>query len=678
MQEQSDLINEKWINFTQKMPPELILAIQNLELANTGQEVSEENRISIQQLLEKVVDSREGASLVEKLYMSRIWFAPSGPISDPQIKLQTGITAGTIEDIIKINDLLEDLSNEENILAKFNDRDPSLKVPISVAEFGVLQRLASLNSVLLKYDQLGLISGNEKLSDIFKKSSQSLSLLENFHNCMELSGSLSTRTLADTYSIDSETINAMQLLGAKASAKQITLAGSQISSIQGMLASAIGSMTLNKKITELGSEKSSVTGIDASTISDIKAITFRTRHLDKIKYSLNEIHGEFKKVISGEIPELTHKITLEQYGILHDLAALNKVLENYHSLGLINGNTELTKLYEQTKQAKSIVSHLDTTFDQEFKMPLGTVLLTDMKKGALLQAKELSYIDKVKTFVSKYGHASIGVTAQAADVENKQSHINPDYKTEKFALRNFLYSDAYRLNIENLISKEMKVLIKQNYGPNWLSILESKYSEIEREIHDHHLQQGLHAVNLGDEKLKSFSIATSFFHGGHKGFIKHDHKNADIRDEIFGRGKWQEYAQEAPPHLLCSEFVGKTLIAAVQELNDRVSADLIANGIVVPKKLIESPISQREKLDILSPERLLAALQERNAVTKVESPVTVGKFFSQNEKPTAAAPASAAVKKALSDMKKEAENPAVVNEQKGDDDTPELNKLLVG
>jgi hypothetical protein len=84
--------------------------------------------------------------------------------------------------------------------------------------------------------------------------------------------------------------------------------------------------------------------------------------------------------------------------------------------------------------------------------------------------------------------------------------------------------------------------------------------------------------------------------------------------------------------ILCSEFIGKTVIAAVQELNDDIVKQLEAKGVTdIPDPVVKSPISEKEQLHLLTPERLLTAMQERGAVVKVATPTALSQFVTKGD-----------------------------------------------
>ena len=60
--------------------------------------------------------------------------------------------------------------------------------------------------------------------------------------------------------------------------------------------------------------------------------------------------------------------------------------------------------------------------------------------------------------------------------------------------------------------------------------------------------------------LRLLEIATSWLQGGNQSFFWRNHDNKDIRDKIYGRGKWDVAHRQGSSVLLCSEFVGMTSV----------------------------------------------------------------------------------------------------------------------
>ncbi|BBB14764.1 uncharacterized protein RVIR1_02300 [Candidatus Rickettsiella viridis] len=399
-----------------------------------------------------------------------------------------------------------------------------------------------------------------------------------------------------------------------------------ISAIQTIIVESLGDMETNKKLDLIAPYSRRDTGIGGKTMGIIKDISYRTRHLNKISNDLDTIYTRFEQGKLGVKLESDERITLAQYGILYDLAHLNKYLEEMNHLGLINGNETLEKLFSQTQKAKNIIQYLDDTFDQSFKMPTGSVVFNNTSDQALIYQKHYSFFEKIiNFFITKFSHSSKGVFSKK---NNKISHINPTYKEEKLTVRNYLYSDIYKIKLETMISPSIQKILKEKLGNDWLKQLEHKHEIIEKKLHDQAREEHIHITANGSVNTK-VKIATIWLQGGHKNSFFANHSNKDIRDNFFGRGAWENNKRKQTK-LLCSEFVGMSLIAVIQELNDQVIEELKAKGVEgLPQTIIKNPISQREKLHLLTPERLLVTMQKRGIVEKVETPPEISRFISR-------------------------------------------------
>lgn len=411
---------------------------------------------------------------------------------------------------------------------------------------------------------------------------------------------------------DAETVEGIHELSDRMYGINYVSQDNSVHLIQKMLLSMIGNMKANAKLRDLRRNPN----IAKWQVDDLMDVTFRTRHMHKIWPYMDRIWGNFRAVENGIIDESPKKITLEQFGILYDLSKLRPLLRSYKELGLIHGNPQLKQLLKNSIRAKIIVSRMENALDKNFQMPTGAVVLDRIDDYKKIKGFEGSIFDKFFSMVTKYRHAAKGIILPDSKV-SKVSHMAPKRVVDTFSLRNYLYSDIYKIKLENLIDKKSQELLKKHYGTEWLSILDNKFSEIERQIHDMEIDYSDFRLDRGAAKLKrSLDIATVQLRGGHKNLFFNDHSNTNVRDQIFGRGKWAKWT---PTNMICSEFVGRTIIASIQELNDVIKADLQKMGVTdIPNKLILNPISKREKLDALTPERLLKALKNRNAVELVE------------------------------------------------------------
>lgn len=252
-------------------------------------------------------------------------------------------------------------------------------------------------------------------------------------------------------------------------------------------------------------------------------------------------------------------------------------------------------------------------------MPTGSIVFDHTKSKAAIANHQLSLMERIVDQKTIYGHSSKGLSVDVVvkgmpKIVTKISHINPDYKEENFSLRNYLYSDIYKLNLIKLITPANQDVLKKHLGVNWLEILQNKYTAIERQLHDEAMETHAGIIAEGGMLRFARTAMTSFS----QNLVSDDHSDASIHEEIFRRNKWEKMGGDRK--LLCSEFVGKTLIASIYELNDGLIRELGEQGIKV-EKLLNSPIDQKETLSILTPERLLTCLK-KNGVVEMVAPIS--------------------------------------------------------
>lgn len=419
-----------------------------------------------------------------------------------------------------------------------------------------------------------------------------------------------------------------------------TFSSDEAATLRGIFARAVGNMDVNRTISALSLDKN-YAYLSSTTVNFIRDLSYRTRHLDKIRPRIDSIWNDFERSMNSKTQGLNDKISLEEYGILYDLSALHASLHEEYERDLIEDSPVLEALYEYTRRAKIMITYLDSQFAREFTFPIGSVVVSDIEKKDRIYGEKPTAIEKfcvflLRNFVTKFGHAAKGISVgETHRPVNKMSHIDGidgKYKEETFSLRSFLYSEVYRIKLDALIDEQSKALLKENYGEDWLKKVEQIFSAIERSLHDNARDKHVdRVVNISPEVATS--IATVKLQGGHKNKFCFHHLNEDIRNQVFEKELRANQNNSNSSSLLCSEFIGMTIIASIQELNNLIKADLVEKGVSkIPAKLIKSPISKREKLHLLTPERLIRAMDKRGALELIPDESLTSKYITKDIK----------------------------------------------
>jgi hypothetical protein len=79
---------------------------------------------------------------------------------------------------------------------------------------------------------------------------------------------------------------------------------------------------------------------------------------------------------------------------------------------------------------------------------------------------------------------SIVVSSQQRENSNILKRIGNEFSEGSVLQNNYLYSDAYKLNLAKLIPLAQQEKLKEAYGENWLEVVNGMYKKIERDLHD--------------------------------------------------------------------------------------------------------------------------------------------------------------------------------------------------
>lgn len=401
---------------------------------------------------------------------------------------------------------------------------------------------------------------------------------------------------------------------------------------QAALVYFIGNQAGNKLLNQLILDGVLLDHLGWESIRLLRDLSYKTRYLYKLDALIDVMYTNFQMIKAGAVLGEQDKLSLKAYGILHDLAKLNNDLNIIKKIGLINGNQVLLQLYERKEKSVEMMCFFDESFGAQIRSMDGIIISYKAGKKAQVCESSRDILDKAFNYFIKFTHTAYGFLSSAQ--EKKMSHIDIEmYHKETFSLKHFLYSDVHELQLESLVSDNAKTELHRLYGEAWLDVLKDKYATIERNIHDNTMLHQ-HVVAEYTSWFRRLQLVTPWLQGGHQRIVGRDHDNESVRDQIYGRAQWEAEREKGSCKILCSEFVGMTLIAAVQELNDDIKTDLVEKGLQDRFGLnwVDNPISEKEKLHLLTPRRLIAALEARGVVTKIEKPEEICRYIATSTK----------------------------------------------
>jgi hypothetical protein len=397
----------------------------------------------------------------------------------------------------------------------------------------------------------------------------------------------------------------------------------------------IGNMKLNQQILAMQKHfKLQDTGIGFTVIDILKSITYKTRHWSDDRINIEMLCDRFNRFHQGEQLEEEDKISLAQYGALSDLASIFLSLTALHQAGLL-ASASLFSLYEKAQKANEMMSNLQERFFRDFKM----------EHAAVVKAKKAQGVEKAMSITQQLfdiegNHAVVGFSLAQGGSLFSHSHVNGT--KDIFSLIEFLYNDLYRIKLDKLIAPKMQDYLKQHLGDNWLQQVEKMFGEIQRDFHDSHLispiaaKLRLHSDSMADwyGSWRHSLAGASRLPASHATFFAPEHGHGELKDMMFARKQFN-IQENAPLSVLCSQFVGISLLATLNELNDHIAVGLMAKGEdeeEVPDIIVQLPINDHEVLGHFSPRRLIEALDEHGAVERITAPEDISSIIATRER----------------------------------------------
>jgi len=160
------------------------------------------------------------------------------------------------------------------------------------------------------------------------------------------------------------------------------------------------------------------------------------------------------------------------------------------------------------------------------------------------------------------------------------SHVYQDYEHEQLSIYQAAISDTWRIQIPSLLSRSSTAVLKKAMGDDWKTIVTAKYHEIEKNIHENITKRFKSISNVTERRINA---GLADFHGilnlfsrskGHEAIEGHKEKFEQDFAEIYNNfvtGTSRKSKQ------ICSEFVSKSTLAALMQLNEELAV-IIANS----------------------------------------------------------------------------------------------------
>ncbi|NQY42685.1 MAG: hypothetical protein HRT87_05005 [Legionellales bacterium] len=529
----------------------------------------------------------------------------------PEINAQNLIGLRYIQKIIDYNANIQG-SNEQHFIYNFlNDLESDPKKIESLRNSSNLKdyKIEEATKELLKLHDTKITYYVEST----KRYVENINNDRNGYGAQKVVGNLTNYEIAGIkllYLVNSDNPNSKEIVS--------KLSETQKDFLNEFVTNALGNMDLNKKLQDFMSNKQLMLelfqkddihkygGGFAQSMYKLSAFTFKTRHhakyKDIAKQFISNINNQTKKIFKSFRRK---KITLAQFGILSDIDKVRNILPQ----DIYGKNAQLKSIFEKAEKIHPTMSSLSSSFANNLANSHSVIATINMGKHAELRGKKLSFMQKLRKWITKHDHTSL-VYRKYDGGPLTQSHLNYKVQSDNFDYGQYLYSDMYKLKLKNLISPKNRIELEKRLGQDWEKLICEKYKRIERRLHDSAVTSfdRIKVPSATGFKLRGILSKFKF-----KTYLwRNDFEK--IRADMFDNHTYSVLSGNVEhAEMLCSAFAARTIIATIMQLNKEL-------GSPEEKKdrLIKVPFGINEHLHTLTPDRMIKQLKKYNAIEKIE------------------------------------------------------------
>lgn len=271
------------------------------------------------------------------------------------------------------------------------------------------------------------------------------------------------------------------------------------------------------------------------------------------------------------------------------------IMEILRKLGM-SDHPSLKDCLEKTGRAVKITNQLDNILIPAYSKHLqdGDILGYVGKRKEAWTGRSLPTEQKLTTFITDYGLLHGMKAYHATNNQINVSHVYGNHENDPLDLFNMVISDTWRLNISSLVSSNIAKDLEKSLGIQWKDDVQTLYQEIERGIHQN-IDKRFASITNRDVRRKIAGAAT--FHpivnlfGGIDGKKVTGHKKLYEQDFSPIHKQFLEGAA-CNEDQICSEFVSKSTLAALMELNKQLAKKLAGQH---PELTFDNILTKLEK-----------------------------------------------------------------------------------
>lgn len=365
-------------------------------------------------------------------------------------------------------------------------------------------------------------------------------------------------------------------------------------------------------------------------ISNLELMKTSEKSLEEVQKKAQILIEKYKSDPASIKPE--ERLTLQEMGLLSKSSHASRELNDF----LINENfnTKHKKTLETSSRSQVLLKEITDIISPSLPKHYtsGDLLAYSYQKKSKWHNRSGSIEERLTAFASD-GFTHGGKILKEND-EIKVSHLIGGVVKTDLDLYTMCISDIYAIDIKQLITPNMQMMLKKHYGDEWFSHVNKIYLEAEEKIHSTATTQFENIRNSQTKRVRA-ALANSprlakFITGDQK--VK-GHKKSE---ETSRAGTYNAFFHaKSDKNQICSEWASKATLAAMMETNKILSQELAGKTGYSEKQILEKLSEQKipsdvreyltgerywknERAKTVAAEKKLIALLKKSGVEKKE------------------------------------------------------------
>lgn len=219
-----------------------------------------------------------------------------------------------------------------------------------------------------------------------------------------------------------------------------------------------------------------------SGLNNVAYLTFKTRNLNRVEQVVDKVEKIYNALENDIQLNEQEKLTLKEFGAVIDLGKISDTFETFYQQGMLESNTKLLNLYEQSKNANKVLQKFNKITSHNLKHEKTDIfLVNNINKFHRINDSVLDFMAKLETFFTKhwYGGLLTNIKNNSTTlINNKKGSVVHNI----LSLSKTVTIDKYKIDPIALVSADKYEILQQTYGNNWKAEVTAKFHETSKRL----------------------------------------------------------------------------------------------------------------------------------------------------------------------------------------------------